>query len=75
MNQHSVEPCEAVNLEPLSRFRFRRVTADVDNETNRWAWKIWAGHRSINEYYGEGETLTQAIFNAGIDVIKPTFTD
>jgi hypothetical protein len=64
-------PEEAINLEPLTRFKYR----EVYEGGSTLPWIVRCGHRSRDEHYGEGSTLKEAIFNAGIDDLEQTFTD
>lgn len=69
-----IEPCEAVNLEPLTRFKYRSI------EVKKIAGEpivicVSIGQQAHQEYYGEGATIQDAIFNAGIDTTNPAFTD
>ena len=70
-------PQEAVNLEPLTRFKFRMVSLLGNCLYTKAIWKVECGHNSSNEHVGFGDTLEAAIFDAGIDTEagRPTFTD
>lgn len=67
-------PEEATNLPPLNRFRFREAKLLFDEGQMCYHWIVRCGHYSINDHMGGGDTLEQALFNAGIDD-SPTSTD
>lgn len=77
-NLDEVLPEEAVNLEPLTRFKYRTVVCNPsDHAPGLDSWVVTCGHQRPAEYKGEGPTLELAIFNAGIDADSnaPVFTD
>lgn len=74
METPKVLPEEAINLVPLSRFKYREAKIVYDPNAISWGWVVRCGHKSIHEFEGVGDSLQEAIFNAGIDD-PPTFTD
>lgn len=67
MNPPEILPEEAVNREPLSRFKYREAKIVYCEPQMKYDWIVKCGHKSLREHVGIGETLEEALYDAGID--------